>query len=1058
MRKILIICFAMLALATCICAEAHTVRGTVRTEDNEPLPGATVIVGTTQRGTTTDIEGQYEIEATEGDTLRFAFIGYGQQLEPVGNRTLIDVTLMSDNRDLSEVIVIAYGTTRRASFTGSQALVGANDISMRPTTNAVQALAGKVAGVQISSASGQPGAEATLRVRGFGSLSASNDPLIVVDGAPYEGTLSQLNTQDIESLTVLKDASASAIYGARGGNGVVMITTKRGRTEEAEVNLEAQWGVNSNGLKAYKVMTDPAMYLETHYRALYNSRVYGGATTAEAHQYANSNLSKSLGTNIYTIGDDQRLVGTNFRLNPSATLGYSDGTHYYTPDDWKKETLLSHSSRQMYNASVSAQTDRLGYYLSVGRLDDKGIVKNTGFERTSARLRADYEVREWLKVGANIGYSKSQMQADDDNDIAQSGQNAFVAAYSMAPIYPMYVRNADKEIARDDMGRPLFDYGQERNYLNGSNPAGDAELNDNNAMLDDFESVWTASLSPIEGLTLTANISYNVTNNRSTALENPTYGPAAPTNGKVMVGHNREESQNQQYLINYKRYSPQGLGLDILLGYENYENTKHDFAAQNTTIFSPSIPELGNAVGTSPTAHSQMYAYATEGFFGRVQADLLGRYFVSGSMRRDASSCFDPDSRWGTFGSIGAAWLMSEEAWARNITRLSLLKIKASVGVQGNDDLGRNYSAWAYKPYQDSYLISYSGNPEQPFAVTFSNKGNRDITWETSTQWNVGIDFGLMGGRIGGQVDIFGRTTTDLLYQQPVSNTLGYASMPANVGDMTNKGIEIDLHATVLKLKDAEWSIYANLTHLSNEVTDLAPEAKANGGIKDDCTIIRVGGSIYNSYLPRYAGVDRNTGEALYYKDPDAGDYTTTAVYADAMRSDLGTTLPTVYGGLGTQVNALGFDLSAMFSYQLGGKIYDAAYQTYMHSGHVSTAGCNWHADILRSWTPEQPDTDVPRLSAADATQTHVSDRFLTSSDYLSIDGVTLGYSMHESLTERIGIKRMRVYAQCNNVALWSKRQGLDPRSAFGAQSTTESTTFGYSPMRTIVGGIQLTF
>ena len=376
-----------------------------------------------------------------------------------------------------------------------------------------------------------------------------------------------------------------------------------------------------------------------------------------------------------------------------------------------------------------------------------------------------------------------------------------------------------------------------------------------------------------------------------------------------------------------------------------------------------------------------------------------------------------------------------------------MLKFKASYGIQGNDNLGNYYA------YADQYSVTDSNGD---FAVSFTYKGNKDITWETSYAFNTGVDFELFGSRLNGTIEYFNRKTVDLLYNQPVPISMGYATIPMNVGSIVNQGVEIDLNGVLYKNNNIEWLANVNATHYKNKITDLAESAKNNGGIKYSNAIYRIGGSLYNSYLPVYAGVDHDNGKALYYVDPDNGDYNTTDDYSKAKQSDLGSTLAKVYGGFGTQLNAYGVDLSVQFSYQLGGKLYDGTYEALMHRG--DGAGTNFHKDVLEAWTPENPNSNVPRLCASDDTNQKQSSRFLVSSDYLSLNSVMLGYTFPKRLTNTLGISSLRLYVSGENLAVISGKKGLDPRQYWGLGSSTTSGSFRYSALRTISGGITLKF
>ncbi len=404
MRKLtfLLACL-FLASVGLVNAQSRTVTGRViYAEDEQPVIGAYVVVQGSSRGTVTDADGNFSISVPQEATiLEFSFLGMKTVQAEARNGMV--VRMDQEVSELDEVMVVAFGTATKKSFTGSAAVIKAEDITTRQVSNVTNALAGQVAGVQtVNTSGGQPGNAATIRIRGIGSMSASNAPLYIVDGAPFDGSMSSINPQDIESISVLKDAAANAIYGARGANGVVLITTKRGTTQEAKVNVDAKWGNNSRAVPNYAVMEDPAMYYETFYKALYNSKIYNGNSANDAHVYARSVLfdkdAGGLGYQVYTLPAGQSLIGTNFKLNPNATLGYKDADFYYTPDNWYNEIFDPNNLRQEYNVSVSGASDKINYFMSLGYLDDSGIVSGSGFSRYTARTNVEYQAKEWLKV------------------------------------------------------------------------------------------------------------------------------------------------------------------------------------------------------------------------------------------------------------------------------------------------------------------------------------------------------------------------------------------------------------------------------------------------------------------------------------------------------------------------------------------------------------------------------------------------------------------------------------------------------------------------------------
>ncbi|MBO5686342.1 MAG: SusC/RagA family TonB-linked outer membrane protein, partial [Alistipes sp.] len=513
-------------------AQNKQVTGTVTDANGSPIAGATVVVEGTAIGTSTGVDGAYSITAPKEATLLVSFIGFEAQRIPVAGKTQINIQLKEDSQSIDDVIVVAYGTAKKEAFTGSAAVVKSEDIAKRQVTNVSNALTGQVAGVQVASSNGQPGASSTIKIRGFGSMAAYSDPLYIVDGVPFSGTLNSINTADIASVSVLKDAAAAAIYGARGANGVIIITTKRGKTRDAVVTFDAKWGSSTRGVSKYDVIEDPAMYYELGYQALYNSYISSGDSAAEAHVNANSALLSSdnggLGYQIYTVPTGEHIIGTNGKLNPNAKLGYSDGEYYYTPDDWNDEIFGEGNLRQEYNVSVSGATDRFNYYLSAGYLDDSGLIDGSGFTRYSARMKADYQAKKWLKVGGSMSYTNYELRSPSGQNSWGTGSNIFYVANMIAPVYPMYVRDVNGNHMYDDRGYVMYDTGtntnQMRDFGGGSNPLMTLKLNKYQSFTDAFSGQWYAEADLYEGLKVKANISTDVTNARGSYLYNPFYG------------------------------------------------------------------------------------------------------------------------------------------------------------------------------------------------------------------------------------------------------------------------------------------------------------------------------------------------------------------------------------------------------------------------------------------------------------------------------------------------------------------------------------------------------
>lgn len=1094
MKKRLTMFMAVLFLMVGTALAQTKVNGTVTSqEDGQPVIGASVLVVGTQIGTVTDVDGRFSLTVPAGKSmLRITYVG----MEPieVSARPNMRIMLTSDQKALDEVIVVAYGTAKRSSFTGSATEVKAAEISSHVTSTATSALVGKVAGVQAVSSSGAPGSAPTITIRGIGSYAASSTPLYVIDGVPMEQGISSINPQDIESMSVLKDASASAIYGNRGANGVIIITTKKakGAAQDAEVTFDAKWGSNSRLVPRYDLITDPGQYYETHYRAMYNSVAYNGGSAADAYAYADANLfnenNGGLGYQVFTVPEGEKLIGTNFKLNPHATLGYSDGTYTYLPDNWYDETIHN-AFRQEYNVSVSGNSGRLSYFASGAYLNDGGQVDKSTFERYTARTNVEYQAKKWLKLITNMSFTHRISQTPSYSASTYgSSTNMFYYANSMGAIYPLYVRDADGNIMKEN-GRTVYDANQtgfKRPSFMG-NAVRDNMNNDYQYYGDIFFGQWGAVISPIEGLNITANLSANSLNYRYRYLYSR-FGNASGTDGQAIVESDRTFSTNQQYLASYTRTFAEKHTVNLLAGYEQYNVKDQNLSASNTNLYDPFIGELNNAAGPNENMSmgSSTDNYMTEGFLARLNYDYADRYFLNASIRRDASSKFAPGHRWGTFWSVGAAWQINKEKFMEDIKWVDLLKLKVSYGENGNDQ-GMGWHA-----YSDRYTATYNKNTKQ-YALTMSAKGNDELTWETKKSWNFGLDFSLFKYRLNGSIEVYTGTTSDLLWSKtvPLSSGLMVSSYPANVGSLRNSGIELSLDGTIVKTKDFDWSVNVALSHNKNEFTEL-DESIAETGLRYSNAIVRVGGSRYQAYMVKYAGVDKSNGRAQYWKaytwdtseenmsKPEA-ERTLVAMtntygagpivkeeltydITEASRYDVGDVMPKLNGGFGTSVNAYGFDLSAQFSFQLGGKFYDGSYQQLMHNGQET--GHAMHKDLLNAWSPENPNSDIPRLSTAAIDDPGVGsqttyDRFLVSSNYLALNNLTVGYTLPKKWSTMLTMKSVRIYFAGENLFLLTKRQGMDPRYNYGIGSMTSGGGYAsgsYAAMRSVTGGITVTF
>ncbi|MCM1489281.1 MAG: TonB-dependent receptor [Muribaculum sp.] len=1071
MRKILFLLLSVIMCSAAAMAQ-RTVTGTVvSAADNEPVIGATILPlpSSGAQGVATDVDGRFSISVPQNcHTLQVSYIGMATQKVRIPANGKVEIKLVSENTELDDVIVVAYGTTKRSEYTGSASVVKADQIENTLTTTVTSALNGKVAGVQLQSSDGAPGQAPTIRIRGVGSINASANPLIVLDGMPFDGTIADIAPNDVESMTVLKDAASTALFGARGANGVIMITTKRGGTGEAKVSVDMRWGANDRAIPNYNVLTSANMYNELVYEAFYNQYTSQGYSADVAWRNAANKALTSSGYQIYTVPQGEYLVGRNGKINPNATLGYSDGTYYYTPDDWTDNTMRN-GFRQEYNVSVSGGNDKIKYYVSGNYLENEGIVKSSGYNRFNTRATVDYQAKKWLKIGTSMAYtySKQDLPGDNDLDYATSSGNMFYIANQIAPIYPMFVRDAEGQVVIDPLyGYPVYDYGDgsstnfTRQFMSMSNPVGNLYYNTSEYLNDVFDGKWYITLTPIDGLSISGNAGYYLTHNRTHLLDNPFYGQTAESKGMAYQISQRGRSINLQAIAEYSKTFNDVHNIDLMVGYETFNYEVEDVEAIGYNLYRHDGWDVNNTIDRRNGYGSRPIQYTTRGIPVRVKYNYDGKYFGHVSYRRDSSSRFAPGKRWGNFFSVSAAWDIAKENFMQPVEWIDQLKFKASFGQNGNDNLGIE-SAYYYA-WTDQYQAT--GADGVWTDATLYYKGNKDITWEKSNAFNIGFDFSFLQGMFVGTLEYYQRQISDMLFFLPTAPSLGYSSYPANVGSMRNSGVELELTVNIINTKDIQWSVNANITSMANKIIKLPSDLVEDGQWINGSRIFKEGESMYNYYLVKYAGVDSETGEALYWAKQNDGTEITTTNWADCYsgnkskglvenRVATGNTMPKAYGGFGTTLSAYGIDFSMSFAYQFGGKVYDNTYAVMMHPYTSSYYGQNWHTDILKHWTPENPNTDVPRLNAADQYTASTSDRFMISSNYLSLNNITLGYTLPEKFTKKFGVDKIRIYGAAENVALWSKRRGLDPRQAYG---TSNSST--YSPIRSFSGGLRVEF
>lgn len=1048
----------MVALSSAF-AQSLSVAGTVSDEDGGPIAGATVVVKGTQKGMITDPDGKFRfLGLKKSDVLIISFIGM-KKVE-VAVKPVLSITLKAEDEQLEEVIVTAFGTAKRSAFTGSATVLNSDKIEQKQVTNVMSTLIGEVPGLQIAPTT-SPGSSSSIIIRGEGSINADSDPLIVLDGMPYQGSWNDINPQDVESISVLKDAASNALYGSRGANGVIIITTKNGQKGKAVVTLNAKWGFNQRSTPDYDRITNPGEYYEMYYKALYNYALSEGKPAHAAHRYANETMflpstSGGLGYNVYSVPRNEYLIGTNGKLNPNATLGrriYKDG-HVYTlyPDDWGDE-LYRNGLRQEYNLSISGGSENSQIYASFGYLNDQGIVEASSYERLSGRLRASYQAKKWLLFGANVGVSHSETSTAYAGGGSPTS-SAFSAAANVAPIFPLYVRDGNGNILYDQNGE-VYDWGN--GIYNDNVRSFDTNYNTIDALTLDYNELNANALngdafmdvSFLKDFKFTFKAGTSLTEGRRNTGTNPYYGYNVSTGGKLSKNVYRRATVNLQQLLNWNRTF--GLHhVSALLGHESYNYLHEEMTASRTGAVDYDYNKELNGylmAPNLPTSYSNKYN--REGYFVRGMYDYDERYFFQASFRRDASSRFHPDHRWGNFWSVGGAWILSKELWCET-DWLSNLKLKASYGEQGNDQIG------SYR-YVDTYTIN---NVNGEASLAFSVKGNKEISWETNRNFNAGVEFGFFSNRLTGSIEYYNRLTGDMLHKFTTPETLGYGYYWKNIGDLRNQGMEVMLSGSPVRTRKIDWSVSLNMTYNKQEVVRLPEENKTYhvegyDGYRSGSGFIGEGLSLYTWYIPKYAGVSDEGLAQWYYTDKESGEIKVTTTYNEASRYIIKTDRP-LYGGFSTSLKVRDFDLSAQFTWSIGGKDYDSEYAQLMTNPVAGgVTGYAIHKDMKNAWSPENPTSDIPRWQYGTATTddqyaASLSDRFLIDASYLAFQNFQVGYTCPKQISQKLGVSKVRLYVSGDNLCLWSKRKGYDPRISTGYGS--------YSPMRTISAGINVQF
>lgn len=1041
-KTVLLTAFSL--LVTALLAQ-RTITGRVTDEKGDPLQAVSVQVKGSSTGTSTKADGTYSlIIPGDAKTLVFSSIGMEVLQINIGSSNTINAQMIQVVQELAAAVVqVPYGTVKKTAFTGSETTITARSLEKQQVTSVTRALEGLVPGVIATNGGGQPGTGADVRVRGVGSINASSAPLYVLNGVPYDGSIAAIPIEDIESVTVLKDAAAAALYGSRAANGVIMITTKKGKKGKASVGLTVRQGYQSRGIPEYD-MVKSQDYYELMWEGLRNSLVYGATNLsfAAAGQQASQTLTdvNHLVYNSYNVPGNQLIDPVTGKLNPTARLLWEDS--------WADETYRI-APRTNVNLNVSGAGDKSDYYISLGYLDEKGTVIKSEYKRYTTRLGVNVSPLSWFNAGLNVDGALAHQEGFVDD--AGANMNPFYYTRQIGPIYPIWQRDAAGNFVIDpSTGEPMYDYGRPdqmgaRPYAGGANLIGLLKLNERPTDLFNGNANTYAEVLFLKGFSFKTTLGVNYRTRYITQFQNSQFGDAQGVAGRSTKASDKLLSLTLNEVLSWNKTFGNH-NVRALVGHENYRYQFEQVSATRTGFPFPGTTEL-NTAATLEDAGSYTDNHRIEGYFSSINYNYDQKYLLSASFRRDGTSRFYSENRWGDFYSVGAGWRISQEPFLANVKWINELKLKASYGEQGNEDILTATGASNYYAYQDLYSLGYN-NVSSPGAVP-AGLANRDLVWEENSVFNVGADFSLFNNRLQGTIEYFNRVSDNLLFDVPLPSSTGNTSITRNIGTMKNTGIEMQLGYNAIRSKDFDWRIDLNLTHFKNEITKLPQEEIINGTKK-----LMVGRSIYDFWLREYAGVDAATGEALFYKDvlgtdgKPTGERTVTNNSAQASFYYKGSAIPDLTGGLTNSVRYREFELSFLLTFSVGAKFYDGNYANLMHFGDY---GYSWHTDILQRWQKPGDITNVPKLQNSITNQNPASTRYLFNGSYVNVKNVTLTYSTPAALASRLHVSGIQLFGSVDNAWLFTSRKGMDPQRSF-----TGTSNFTYPPVRTVTVGLNV--
>lgn len=996
--------------------------------DGEPLIGVTVKLKGSLLGAITNVNGEFTINAGPNDkALIFTYIGYAnKQIEISETSSNYNVSLSLENTQLQEVVV-AFGSTSKRELTNSVAQVTAKDIEQRPINNLNSALVGAAPGVQSTSGSGQPGQGPSIVVRGFGSVTGNNNPLYILDGAPYDGDISNINPDDIENISVLKDAASTALYGSRAANGVVLITSKRGKRNSSTINFSANTAFSTRSLPDYDKV-DAYQYFPLIWESLRNGAL-GNPRDASL------SLKSELGWNPFNVADDE-IVSFDGTLNPKARLLHSEDLSF-------RDEMQRIGVRKDMSLSLSGGGEKSDHYISLNYLDDKGYVIGSDFKRFSAKVNVNAQPAKWLTTGLNMyGNYTDTEQANENSGI---NENPFYIDLVMAPIYPVYLHDpVTGAYLLDENGNRQYDAGDYRPVMTGRNVIAETKYNINNVKRTSITSNGYVEANFLRDFKFRSNISATIYNYRNNVFDSPLMGDAYGA-GRMTFRKYTTTSYNFNQLLTYNKTFADKHKVTFLAGHENYLYNYDTFLSskRGLSVFN-SDPVLDNFSVNTGTEQNEIF-YATEGYLSKLDYGYDGRYLVSGAIRRDGSSRFADGKRWGNFWSASAAWNIDRESFFK-VKWIDLLRLRGSFGKVGNDDVGIYYA------HQGLYTLNRSNGYES--GATYTKIATPELVWETNSSADVAVEFGLFDSRLNGTVEYYERTSDNLLFQVTMPVTAGPQTKYVNFGSMRNKGIEIQLSGDVIRKKDFNWNMIVNFSTLSNKILSLPSQYE--GRITGN-RIFSTGQSLYEFWVREFYGIDPDTGNELFYAANSSTASSRVFKGTDTLTSSgatdnvkfhyAGSAIPDFYGSINNVLTYKNFSFQLMFLYQVGGRVFDTDYQSLMHRG---TIGRSLHVDALNRWQNPGDITNVPRRSTG--TTMYASDRFLTNASYLNLRTAALTYNLPKTFTAKFGSSAAKVFVNGENLFITSARKGMDP-----TQTYQGDPSYTYAPSRIISFGLNVT-